>query len=275
MLRRLDRRHRRAQPHARRHPRSPRLRPPARVGADHCPGLPRLRPATSRPTVSRCAPSDFVSLAAPGTKSSSSPRSRPPGRPFTCPVSAFRTSRWADGRELMDAIGFAGLTPGTATGGVALPSGTVLARRRSPDDDGPVDEFLTAAGLDGWPPHGPAYQPAVGRGPRRLALRRCPRRVPGAAPPPRSASRSRGSSSSCGGRPVPPSTSSCATAAARACCSPPAPRSSRVLGAKVLGVPRTSPVVRLTCQDSPPDAPAGPIRGLLAVPLRPSFAEEA
>ena len=67
------------------------------------------------------------------------------------PGVSFRTSRWADGSEMMTGLRFPVSGFGSADGGVALRPGTVLAPRVSNDDDSAFDAFLADLGMDGWP----------------------------------------------------------------------------------------------------------------------------
>ena len=67
------------------------------------------------------------------------------------PGVSFRTSRWAEGSEMMKALRFPLSGAGRADGGIALRPGTVLTARISHGDDGAFDAFLTDLGLDGWP----------------------------------------------------------------------------------------------------------------------------
>lgn len=190
------------------------------------------------------------------------------------PGVSFRTSRWADGSELMAGIGFPGSGAARATGGVALSRGTVLSSRTSLDDDGQFEAFLDDIGLDGWPS---ASQPRtsllwVEDGPRW----RCAGVLVEAPEPIHRPGRFEvtGLQLSMLGIPVPFDVALRDRSGSRllfATSAPFAPRLSGRLG----GVPRVTPRLRLTCQDRPLDGPAVVREGLLEVPLQPSFAEEA
>jgi len=67
------------------------------------------------------------------------------------PGVSFRTSRWADGPEMLEGLGLPLSGAGTASGGIALQSDTVLVAQSTLDDDSAFDAFLATLGLDGWP----------------------------------------------------------------------------------------------------------------------------
>jgi len=71
------------------------------------------------------------------------------------PGVSFRTSRWATGEEMLNALQFRkvvlGRSTGTATGGAALRSDAVLAPALVAGEDAAFDAFIDQVGLDGWP----------------------------------------------------------------------------------------------------------------------------
>ncbi len=194
------------------------------------------------------------------------------------PGVSFRTSRWADGTEMLAGLHFPISGPaGHPQGGVALPPGTVLPAQVSSGDDAAFDAFLDSLGLDGWPvASAPRISllwlpPAAAATPWRCAgvLIESPepvvregrfdvndlQLVSGAS----SANFNVRLSDRSGSRLL------FATSA------PFVPRRTR----RGIGFPWVSPKLRLVCTDRPIAKPVKPLQGLLEIPLQPSFAEEA
>ncbi|MBC7730906.1 MAG: hypothetical protein H7306_03265 [Bacteriovorax sp.] len=201
------------------------------------------------------------------------------------PGVSFRTSRWADGAEMLQGLRFLRSGAGLADGGVALPPGTVLTARTSEGDDGAFDAFLATLGLDGWPaaaaprvsllwlpPAGPPFAPGA------AALWRCaglllesPEAIhrPGRflvdelelVMGPTLANFDLRLRDRSGSRLL------FATSA------PFVPRLTRRAGGFSLVMPRLR--LRLHCTDLPIAGPTAALQGLLEIPLQPSFAEEA
>jgi len=199
------------------------------------------------------------------------------------PGVSFRTSRWADGAEMLQGLRFLRGGAGQADGGVALPPGTVLAARINEGDDGAFDAFLTTIGLDGWP---------AAATPRASLLW-----IPPAGPPlPRAAA----APWRCAGlllespeaihRPgrflvdglnlvMGPTVVNfdlrlrdrSGSRLLFATSTPFVPRRTR----RGLAFAFVMPRLRLRCTDLPIAAPKAALQGLLEVPLQPSFAEEA
>lgn len=67
------------------------------------------------------------------------------------PGVTFRTSRWADGREMLAALHFLPGPAGLATGGIALAPDAPLSPAKVVGDDSAFDAFLLALGLESWP----------------------------------------------------------------------------------------------------------------------------
>ena len=192
------------------------------------------------------------------------------------PGVSFRTSRWADGEEMMQSLHFPISGVGHADGGIALPPDTMLKPQVSEGDDGAFDAFLISLGLEGWPAASEPRASLVWLPPIAPNLSwRCaglmlespeaihrPMRfevielqlVMGAAKidfnvrwRDRSGSR-----------------------LLIAASLPFVPRLTRRGGLKPL-----KPMLRLRCNDMPLDGAARVLQGLLELPLQPSFAEEA
>ena len=192
------------------------------------------------------------------------------------PGVSFRTSRWANGEEMMQGLHFPISGAGHADGGIALPPDTMLKPQVSEGDDGAFDAFLISLGLEGWPAASEPRASLVWLPPIAPNLSwRCaglmlespeaihrPMRfevielqlVMGAAKidfnvrwRDRSGSR-----------------------LLIAASLPFVPRLTRRGGLKPL-----KPMLRLRCNDMPLDGAARVLQGLLELPLQPSFAEEA
>jgi len=196
------------------------------------------------------------------------------------PGVSFRTSRWADGAEMLQALRFLRSGAGQADGGVALPSGTVLTARIGEGDDGVFDAFLAGLGLDGWPaaavprasllwlpPAGPPAPPAPWRCAGLLlespeSIHRLGRfHVDGLdlVMGPTVVNFDLRLRDRSGSRLLFATTT------------PFVPRRTRRGVAFAFVMPR----LRLRCTDLPIAAPKAALQGLLEVPLQPSFAEEA
>lgn len=196
------------------------------------------------------------------------------------PGVSFRTSRWADGAEMLQGLRFLRIGAGLADGGVALRPGTALAARISEGDDGVFDAFLASLGLDGWP---------AAAAPRASLLW-----LPSAGPPaPATPWRCAGlllESPESIHRPgrfvvdgldlvMGPTVVNfdvrlrdrSGSRLLFATTTPFVPRRTR------RGVPFAfvMPRLRLRCTDLPIAAPKAALQGLMEVPLQPSFAEEA
>lgn len=190
------------------------------------------------------------------------------------PGVSFRTSRWGGGAEMLAALQFPVSGSGNAHGGVALRAGAVLSPKTVVDDDGAFDAMLAELGIDGWPA---AAEPRISLLWREMGAQwRCagvlmespePIHRPGrfhvnglhlrigfTAPAFDLVLRDRS-----GSRLL------FATSA------PFLPRRSRI----GFFQPLVPPALRLDCTDLPIGQPAASLTGWLAVPLRPSFAEEA
>lgn len=196
------------------------------------------------------------------------------------PGVSFRTSRWADGAEMLQGLRFLSSGAGLADGGVALPPGTVLAARISEGDDGAFDAFLATLGLDGWP---------AAVAPRASLLWLPPAPAPAAAAPWRCAGLLLESPESIhrpgrflvdglelvmGSSVVNFDLRLCDRSGSRllfATSAPFLPRRTRRRPGFLFEMPR----LRLRCTDLPIGAPKAALQGLLEVPLQPSFAEEA
>ena len=196
------------------------------------------------------------------------------------PGVSFRTSRWADGAEMLLGLRFLRSGAGQADGGVALPPGTVLSARISEGDDGIFDAFLATLGLDGWP---------AAAAPRASLLWLPPAGPPAPAAPWRCAGLLLESPESIhrpgrfvvdgldllmGSTVVNFNLRLRDRSGSRllfATSTPFVPRRTR------RGVPFAFvlPRLRLRCTDLPIGAAKAALQGLLEVPLQPSFAEEA
>lgn len=196
------------------------------------------------------------------------------------PGVSFRTSRWADGAEMLQGLRFPRSGAGQANGGVALPLGTVLAARVSEGDDGMFDAFLASLGLDGWP---------VAAAPRASLLWLPPPLPPAADAPWRCAGlllespeaihrparfHVEGLDLIMGPTVVNFDLRLRDRSGSRllfATTTPFVPRRTRRGAAVSLVMPR----LRLRCTDLPLGQPPAALVGLLEVPLQPSFAQEA
>lgn len=196
------------------------------------------------------------------------------------PGVSFRTSRWADGAEMLQGLRFLRSGAGLADGGVALPSGIVLAARISEGDDGVFDAFLATLGLDGWP---------TAAAPRASLLWIPPAGPPAAAAPWRCAGLMLESPEPIH-RPgrfvvdgldllMGPTVVNfdlrlrdrSGSRLLFATSTPFVPRRTR----RGLGFTFVMPRLRLRCTDLPIGAAKTALQGLLELPLQPSFAEEA
>lgn len=194
------------------------------------------------------------------------------------PGVSFRTSRWADGTEMLAGLHFPSSgVAGHSQGGVALQPGTVLAARVSNGDDAAFDAFLDDLGLDGWPA---ASEPRISLlwlpPAAATTLWRCAGVLIESPEPVHREGRFEvsdlqllsGATSAnfnvqlrdrSGSRLL------FATSAAFV------PRRTR----RGVGFPWVTPKLRLACTDRPIGKPPRPLQGFLEVPLQPSFAEEA
>jgi len=193
------------------------------------------------------------------------------------PGVSFRTSRWADGKEMMQGLRFPVSGTGNADGGVALHPGTVLAARVSNGDDGVFDAFLSELGLDGWPA---ATAP-------RASLLWLPPLVPNAgwrcagalieSPEPIHRTgrfQVDNLQVAMGGSVVNFDVRLRDRSGSRllfATSAPFAPRMTR----RGLIFPWVTPKLRLRCTDMPIGVAPKALQGLIEIPLQPSFAEEA
>lgn len=194
------------------------------------------------------------------------------------PGVSFRTSRWANGAEMMNGLQFklSGVA-GQSHGGVALQADTVLTAITNNGDDAAFDAFLDTLGLDGWPAAGtprisllwlpPAAAPGTWRCAGVLIESPEPVHRPGRfevddlqlVMGPGGASfnvRLRDRSG---------------TRLLFATSTPFVPRRLR-LGMAIASV---APRLRLRCTDRPIGLPSRLLQGWLEIPLQPSFAEEA
>lgn len=196
------------------------------------------------------------------------------------PGVSFRTSRWADGAEMLQGLRFLRSGAGQADGGVALLPGTVLTARTSEGDDGTFDAFLASVGLDGWP---------AAAAPRASLLWLPPPLPPAPAAPWRCAGLLLESPEAIHrtGRflvdgldlVMGPSVVNfdlrlrdrSGSRLLFATTKPFVPRRTR----RGVVFPFVMPRLRLRCTDLPIAAPKVTLQGLLEVPLQPSFAEEA
>ncbi|MGM9480621.1 hypothetical protein ACS5PN_05440 [Roseateles sp. NT4] len=194
------------------------------------------------------------------------------------PGVSFRTSRWADGTEMLAGLHFpiSGL-PGHPQGGVALLPGTVLAPRISNGDDAAFDAFLDSLGLDGWPA---ATEPRISLLWLPPAAAATPWRCAGVlieSPEPvvrdgrfdvNDLQLVSGASSANFNVRLRDRSGSRLLFATTA---PFVPRRTR----RGIGFPWVMPKLRLVCTDKPIGKPEKSLQGLLEIPLQPSFAEEA
>lgn len=188
------------------------------------------------------------------------------------PGVSFRTSRWADGSELLSGIGFPVAGAGRPRGGLALPGGTVLVPRTSLDDDGQFESYLDGMGLDGWP---------ITTEPRTSLLWleagsgwRCAGVLVESPEPIHRPGRFEVTGLQLGMRGAPPFDITLRDrSGSRLLFATSAPFVPR-LGGRLGGLPRVAPQLHLACRDQPLDAPATSRLGRLEVPLRPTFAEE-
>jgi hypothetical protein len=193
------------------------------------------------------------------------------------PGVSFRTSRWADGPEMMPGLHFPLNGVGSAQGGVALPAGAILSPRTSLDDDGAFDAFLDALGLDGWPApdtprasllwHPPVPPDTAWRCAGLLLESPEPIHRPGRFEVADLQLSMGPGSALFDVRLRDRSASRLLFATSTAF----VPHRTR----RVPGLPSVSPRLRLTCTDRPVGQPAQTLQGWLELPLQPSFAEEA
>jgi len=190
------------------------------------------------------------------------------------PGVSFRTSRWADGPEMLAGLGLPQVGAGSAHGGIALRPGAPLVAQSTLGDDGAFDAFMASLGLDGWPvaeaprisllwterPSGWACAGVLVESPE--AIHRAGRfEVDGLR-------------LSMGPTDVPFDVRLRDRSGSRllfATTTPFMPRRTR----RNRNAPWQAPVLRLQCRDLPVGQPVRAIEGRLALPLQPSFAEEA
>jgi hypothetical protein len=190
------------------------------------------------------------------------------------PGVSFRTSRWADGPEMLKGLGLPLIGAGKPHGGIALRPGAMLAAPSTLGDDGAFDAFLASLGLDGWP---------VAEAPRisllwieRLGGWACAGMLMESPEAIHRAGRFEVDDLrlSMGPTDVPFNVHLRDRSGSRllfVTTTPFAPRRTR----RNRNAPWQLPVLRLQCRDLPIGRPAAAHEGRLEVPLQPSFAEEA
>ena len=190
------------------------------------------------------------------------------------PGVSFRTSRWADGPEMLAGLGLPQVSAGKANGGIALRPDAPLVAQTTLGDDGAFDAFMASLGLDGWP---------VAEAPRISVLW-----IEGVAgwlcagllvESPEAIHRPGRFEAdalrlSMGSVDVPFNVRLRDRSGSRlllATSTPFTPRRTR----RNRNAPWQAPVLRLQCRDLPIGRPAKALEGRLELPLQPSFAEEA